>query len=281
MKLSYHKPEEHSMFQMSDFSCPIENKKMNQEPLFRIIWVYKGQLDLIIDTVAVSITENHLLFLTPHNKVEVVSEDFQALSIAFNKEFYCINTNDHEVSCYGYLFYGSSKVPIVDLNEEDTRSLGLIFEVLREELKYEDHIQGEMLRIVLKRLLIKSTRLTRQLLLNPKIADNKLDVIRKYNVLVEMHFKEKHKVKDYAELLFKSPKTLSNLFKQYSDQSPLQVINERLILEAKRLLSNSQMNIEEISNTLGFVETPHFSKFFKKQVGVAPNFFRKEALKAG
>ena len=279
MKLSYSNPKENAVFQMSDFSCPIENRKINEEPLFRIIWVSKGNVDFIIDTVPVTVQEKHLVFLTPHNKVEVVSEEFELLSISFNKEFYCINTNDHEVSCYGYLFYGSSKVPIVKLTDDDTRSLGLIFEVLREELKYQDHIQGEMLRIVLKRLLIKSSRLTRQLLINPEIEDNKLDIIRKYNVLVEMHFREKHKVKDYAELLFKSPKTLSNLFNQYNELSPLQIINERLVLEAKRLLSSSDMNVEEISDTLGFIETPHFSKFFKKQVGVAPNFFRKETLK--
>jgi AraC-like DNA-binding protein len=50
-----------------------------------------------------------------------------------------------------------------------------------------------------------------------------LDIVREYN-LVESNFKTKHQVADYAEMLNKSPKTLSNLFKKYNEKSPLQVI---------------------------------------------------------
>jgi AraC-like DNA-binding protein len=68
------------------------------------------------------------------------------------------------------------------------------------------------------------------------LIKKQLDMYEKYNYLVESHFKTKHQVADYAEMLNKSPKTLSNLFKKYNEKSPLQIIQDRTILEARRLL---------------------------------------------
>lgn len=110
---------------------------------------------------------------------------------------------------------------------------------------------------------------------NPELPVSQLDSIRKFNVFVETHFRTKHQVSDYAEMLFKSPKTLSNLFKKYNDKTPLTVINERIILEAKRLLLYSEKTAEEISYELGYKEASHFSKFFKKKVGKSPIEFKK------
>ena len=102
-----------------------------------------------------------------------------------------------------------------------------------------------------------------------------MSIIRDYNILVEKHFREYHHVKDYANLLFKSPKTLSNLFPKYSDKSPLMVINDRILLEAKRLLIYSDQSAIEIAEELGYKDASHFSKFFKKHVGMSPTIFRK------
>ena len=217
-----------------------------------------------------------MIFFTPHHAVQLLSKDHQLISFSFNREFYCINHHDHEVSCYGHLFYGSSQAPIITLCEKDRVSFYRLLEVFKEEFEYTDHIQGEMLQMLLKRMLIKSSRLVKEVMSNPVMPQTQLDLIRQYNVLVEMHFKEKHQVKDYADLLFKSPKTLSNLFKQYNDQTPLQVINERITLEAKRQLAHTDKTVEELSSELGYGDVAHFSKFFKKQTKLSPNAFRKE-----
>ena len=112
-------------------------------------------------------------------------------------------------------------------------------------------------------------------LLQPDITNAQMDIIRQYNLLVERHFREKHQVKDYADLLFKSPKTLSNLFNKYGNKTPLSIIHERIVLEAKRLLLYSNKTTEEISFDLGYKDAGHFSKFFKKQEGLTPSTFKK------
>jgi AraC-like DNA-binding protein len=151
----------------------------------------------------------------------------------------------------------------------------LLLQVFIEEFKTRDQIQGEMLEMLLKRLIIKSTRLARQNLPVPEIRDTQLDVVRRFNVLVDEHFREKHKVSEYAEMLFKSPKTLSNLFKKYSHQTPLEVIHDRIALEAKRLLLYTGQTAEEITFELGFTDAAHFSRFFKRLAGMNPTDFRK------
>jgi len=275
MRLYFEDTKENGLFQLSDFTCPTENIKMNTDSLYRIVWVQEDSCTFIVDTVPVEVKKNQLIFFTPHNQVEMSSTEYQVVSLSFNREFYCIREHDHEVSCYGYLFYGSSNVPVITLDDKEADRFKLLFQVLREEFEYADNIQGDMLRVLLKRLLIKSARLTRNLLLNPEINSSQLDLIRQFNVLVEMNFKQKHKVKDYADMLFKSPKTLSNLFAQYSDDSPLQTINQRIILEAKRQLAHTDKTVEELAFELGYADAAHFSKFFKKHEGVSPISFKK------
>ena len=62
---------------------------------------------------------------------------------------------------------------------------------------------------------------------------------------------------------------------KYNYKTPLKVISERINLEAQRLLQFSDKNMNEITEELGFSEASHFSKFFKRQIGVSPNAFRK------
>jgi AraC family transcriptional activator of pobA len=85
-------------------------------------------------------------------------------------------------------------------------------------------------------------------------------------------------VSDYANLLNKSPKTLSNLFAKYNNKSPLQLINNRITLEAKKLLLLSEKSSKEIAYSLGFNDASHFSKFFKNQTGASPIHFKKNTL---
>jgi len=80
-------------------------------------------------------------------------------------------------------------------------------------------------------------------------------------------------------MLYKSPKTLSNLFKKNNSPSPLKIINDRIALEAKRLLLFSNKTAEQISYELGYKEAGHFSKFFKLQTGLPPATFKEKHKK--
>ena len=197
------------------------------------------------------------------------------MAIMFNREFYCIRDNDEEVSCNGFLFYGSSQPIIISLDEEEQKEFSKTYSNLEEEFQIKDKSQGEMIRAILKRLIIKSTRLAKTNSIKTSLSEEKFDLVRKYHILVEKNFRRYHQVTDYAGFLNKSPKTIANLFKKHCDKTPLTIINDRILLEARRLLLFSHKTAEEIAFELGFNEPGHFSKFFHNKMDCTPISFRK------
>ncbi|NML21409.1 helix-turn-helix domain-containing protein [Pseudoflavitalea sp. G-6-1-2] len=192
----------------------------------------------------------------------------------FNREFYCIIDHDSEVSCVGFLF-GTTEHLFIKPAESDLHRLQLLLDVFIEEFKTADRIQHEMLLVLLKRLIILVTKLARSAYIpETKMKDEKFHLVRKFNLLVEANFRTEHAVSFYAKQLFKSPKTLSNLFAIYNDKSPSQVIQERILIEAKRQLTFTDLPVKEIGYDLGFEDMSHFSNFFKKLTRQSPLDFR-------
>ena len=136
-------------------------------------------------------------------------------------------------------------------------------------------VKGEMLRILLKRFIILCTRIAREKFSVSPEREKAFDMVRQFYVLVDNHFKEKKMVQDYADMLHRSPKTLSNLFTTCGLPSPLRIIHERIEAEAKRLLLYSQKSAKEITEILGFEDQATFSRFFKKMTGESVSEYRK------
>ncbi|MFT5168160.1 MAG: AraC-like DNA-binding protein [Saprospiraceae bacterium] len=100
----------------------------------------------------------------------------------------------------------------------------------------------------------------------------KMELLRQFKILLEKKYKEYHKVSDYANLLNKSPKTITNQFKLLGQESPSVLIQQRIIIEAKRYLISSSLSIKEIVFNLGFDDAPSFSHYFKSKTTFAPKY---------
>lgn len=239
-----------------------------------LVWNRGPAQVLTLDEMRVEMPENTVAALNVSHSFRLDrSED--AVIWQFNREFYCIVTHDAEVSCSGLLFYGWRETMPIFLDEKEQRSFGLLAEVFADEFENRDNIQGEMLRVLLKRLIIKMTRLVKLQSPAGSLSTSDLGTVRQFNLLVENNFKKLHLVQDYAELMFKSPKTLSNIFSKYNEKSPVQVIADRLFLEAKRLILYTDKSAGEVGFELGFDEAAHFSRFFKKMAGVSATEFKR------
>ncbi|MEM0993276.1 MAG: helix-turn-helix domain-containing protein [Bacteroidota bacterium] len=219
----------------------------------------------------------------PNNSVLalMINQDFRferpetVVAWQFNRQFYCIIDHDQEVSCVGLLFYGSAGFPAIQLDKEEVRKIDLLYQVFLDEFEDRDNLQEDMLRMLLKRLIIKITRLYKKQTDIQRIPAEELDIVRQFNLLIEKHYKKWHQVQDYAAEMNKSPKTLSNLFAQYNAKSPLKVLHERIILEAKKMLLYTDFSVKEIAFELGFQEVPPFNRLFKKMTSLSPSKFRK------
>jgi len=249
------------------------------EDFFKIIWNRGTAMALDIDGEQLPLEQDQMICLTPIQNLNLSNLTGDYYVLLFNREFYCIHENDQEVSCEGLLFWGSSELPVIQLDEEEKPKFETLFHVLIDELGTKDRIQGEMLRMLLKRLIIKGTRLARKQLFPESIGNSQTELIRRFNILVEQHFREYHQVSDYADMLYKSPKTLSNVFADAGHKTPLEMIHYRIALEAKRQLTKTDKFAKEIAFELGFEEPAHFSRFFKKQTGMSPSAYRNSSSK--
>ena len=243
--------------------------------LYKFIWVQSSTLTLEIDHIPMRLEKDEIVTLTPLHHLEVKEVDGEYLTFVFNSNFYCIYGHDNEVSCNGFLFYGSSQVMRLALSAGQSSNLHDIVRIFRQESVIHDNLQEEMLRIVLKRFIITCTRIARQRFGVGQEKEKTFDIIRQYYVLVDRHFKEKKQVQDYADILCRSPKTLSNLFSTCGLPSPLRVIHDRIEAEAMRLLLYTHKSAKEISSILGFEDLSAFSRFFKKMTGESVSDYRK------
>ena len=95
------------------------------------------------------------------------------------------------------------------LSPEQSANLNDIIRIFRQESAVCDNLQEEMLRIILKRFIITCTRIAREKCGVTPEQEKAFDIVRRFYILVDQHFREKKQVQDYADLLFRSPKTLS------------------------------------------------------------------------
>jgi len=242
---------------------------------YSLLWVTDGMIDLSVDEIVMQLDKNQMAFITPVKYVKILEKHGKANIIQFNREFYCIRENDHEVSCEGILYFGAQGVPKLNLDNKEVQSFERLLEVIHEEFEIIDTIQEEMLRIVLKKWLIKATRIAKVQNNIVGWSNSKTEVLRQFKILVEKNYKTHHKVSDYAKLLNMSPKTISNQFKILGQESPSVIIQQRIIIEAKRYMLYSNLSIKEIAFKLGFDDASSFSHYFKSRTGVSSKQFKE------
>lgn len=245
----------------------------DKESYLSIIWNRTEDTKITVDNVCYILKKDEIMFLTELHNVDY-SQINTLNVIRFNRSFYCLDNHDSEIGCKGLLFFGTSQVPTIYLDETNEAAIALLWIVFKKELKAKDDLQGEMLQMLLKRFLILCTRIFKDQHKIVEIEETKMDIIRNFSFLVEVHYKTKHSVSQYAALMNKPAKSLTNLFSSHINRTPLQIIQDRLVLEAKRMLISTEIPIKEITFDLGFEDMPSFSRFFKNKVGVSPKAFR-------
>ncbi|MCK0114909.1 helix-turn-helix transcriptional regulator [Gelidibacter sp. F63206] len=274
MKIKGKTKEFIELMELDASSCAIFNQPESSS--LTILWFQTNDNRFIIDGKKYSFTKNQIVFFTEFHKVEVLKKG-TAKYLRFNRPFFCVIDHDIEVSCKGILFFGASQLPIITIPEEEIEHFQILWKMFTIEMQSKDNLQISMLQMMLKRYLILSTRLYKKQHQFSKIKKEN-DIIREFNFLVEQHFNSKHTVAEYADLLFKSPKTISNIFSKIGVKTPLSYIQDRKMLEAKRLLHYSDIKVQEIAFKVGYDDIQSFSRFFKKQEGVSPSKYRENSL---
>ena len=149
----------------------------------------------------------------------------------------------------------------------------------RLELEYASRqgINDDLLtKLYLNILLIELERLYKQQVETAAIGQTRQQLITaKFKQLVEQHFLTVRKVSAYADMLHMGPGYLNDVVKERTGSPPSALIYERVIMEAKALLIQTESSVSEVAYQLGFYDSSYFCRFYKKHTGLSPQQFRK------
>jgi len=218
-----------------------------------------------IDFVKYPITNNQLFLLLPDQVHNMDRNGKTGFLMAISKDFFerLIATDIFK------LFYHSVNFSVVIPDEQLVIFHSLIALIAKE---FSDEKRPGILESYLRSWFLHCIDLQKEVQGGNK-PDRRMDL---FIESVELHFREQRSAGFYASELSLSAKRLNELTKESFGKTISQIINDRLILEAKRELSAFEKPIKEISYELGFSEPSYFTRFFGKQTGFSPEDFRKK-----
>ncbi|MDR6488994.1 AraC-like DNA-binding protein [Chryseobacterium vietnamense] len=226
-------------------------------------------------------TNKPSLFFLTNQHLSIQKGKDESILLFYNRDFYCIQIHDKEVACDGLLFHNIFEIPFVELDDLETSLIKSLFQNIQDELEEKDSSAEEMIRTYVKQIIIRATRKWKKQNLDNdtiRIPGSELDIFRDFSRHLEIHFREKHNVADYAELLHMAPKTLTHKFKNLNLDSPNQFIINRILLEAKRLLFYTDKPVKEIAYDLGYEDPAYFNRLFTNKTGSTPINFKKNYI---
>lgn len=173
------------------------------------------------------------------------------------------------------LFNDLNNIPTINLTKDEFQIFDLICNQIKNKININfDSLQHNIIKNHLHNFLLLAEREKRKqgFIEFKKTAD--FDYVILFRELLEANYTKLKTVKEYASLLFISEKRLGQATTKVLGKSPKVIINERIVLESKRLLANTKESVKEIGYSLGFEEPTNFIKFFKNITGLTPLEFR-------
>jgi AraC family transcriptional activator of pobA len=247
----------------------------HKHSFYHLVYFTKGGGSQTIDFQQVPVKSNQMYFMIPgqvHNWA--FKGDVDGYIINFSVPFFqsfLLKANYLEELPF---FTGIVSDAVIEIPTELQAKISDLFEELIHETEERNPLDMDMVRALMLQLFISVARLG-LVTVNTAIPSYNYTLLRNFQKLIEKNYTTIKLPKGYAELLYITPNHLNALCNDVLGISAGEVIRNRIALEAKRLLINNDLTVSEIAGQLNFADNSYFSKFFKKQVGVTPEEFRK------
>lgn len=244
---------------------------------YTVLFVEQAKGKHVVDYQTYNFSKSEVHFVAPGQVHQVVLTDRpNGWVLTFSREFLMQNRIPESFITNINLFksFGDSSPLKLDKTTFDrlARTIKEMETCLSVNLTYRVRALGALLQLFLIYCNNSANLDDTQL----KEDDSSISIFRNFKNLVELKFTEWHKVKNYALEIHISPKHLSSTVKKVTGKSAKEIIQDRILIESKRLLLHTNMTIKEVAYAVGFVEPLHFSGFFKKRAGTSPSQFREE-----
>jgi len=264
----------HNTFPSVQRKCSVDFENVYSDSSYHI-FLFQGYGKITVDFVEYDFQGRTVLFSSPFQNIRITSNSIIDVDVLeFHSDFYCIEFHKKEVACNGLLFNNIYLFPQFQLSEEIFNEVSDYFSKIMK-VDSQDNLSASILQSYLQLILAICSKEKNKILPEGKAVQENFNELILFQNLVETHFLSNRELTFYADLLHIAPNTLSKKIKLIFNKTPSQIIQERVILEAKKQIHLTHRSIKEIAAELNFNDEFHFSKYFKKYTGVSPSFFRK------
>lgn len=243
---------------------------------FYALFIVEGGLgNLMIDHEVHQLQKNRIFFVNYGQVFRFADvENLTGEAVLFSRSFYnLIYTGNRKIKNDTAF---SNLPSFLDFSKINLANFRVGISDIRKEFNHPEVLSKEIICLLLKASMLKYIRKTDNANYIDFKTNRKSSYIEDFKNLVEIHFKERKRTSDYSQELTISANYLNSLIKEKFDISAENYIQNRVILEAERLLLNTDLSVTEISFELGFLDKSHFGKYFKKITQESPNNFRKK-----
>lgn len=248
-----------------------------KQDYYTLILCTKGQINLKVGYHKFTISQGSMSIISP----EVIylggemSRDLEVVQVFFRKSFLYKNYVK-EMIVDELLFLNADYPPMYKLEEAFDHVMHN-FNNLAWELETKGPYHLNIIRLKLIEILYDYNRACEYCLLGFRKGMNRqYQLTYTFKQHLEEKFKELKTVQQYAELMGITPKHLTEVIKEETGMTALQVIHERLLLEAQYLLRHSHLTVKECAYELGFDNISYFNRFFKQHLGQSPLNYRNK-----
>ena len=248
--------------------------KPHRHDFFFMVYFTQGSGTHTIDFVTYDIHPGDVFFMSPARVHSwELSSDIDGFVLFFSVDFYLKDFAHHKI--FDFPFFNTTLYqPLLHLPESYLMFVTQTMQTMHDEFRLQAKRVDEVLQSYLNILLIQLSRLY-QLQTTPSESLHLVHQIRQLEVLIDTHYTTEKSVQAYADLMNLSVKQLNHICKMALNKSTSELIQERIVLEAKRLLVHSDWTVAQIGAHLQYFDNAYFTRFFKKMVGVTPEQFRK------
>ena len=253
----------------------------HKHSFYQLVYFSKEAGSHSIDFVHFPILAGQLYFMTPG---QVHSWDFEGQPdgyiVNFSEQYLNeLVANPRYLDQFSF-FSGVAQEQVINIPVTERLPIERLLEQIISEGNSLAPLKDDYVRTLLLQLFIVVNRYHT---IAGTSAPNQYNTVllRNFQKLIDLHYKEKKLTKYYAVLLYVTPNHLNALCKDVTGRSAGELIRDRVLLEAKRLLVNARLTIAQIATELQFTDNSYFSKFFKKYEGITPEVFRTQHIKKG
>lgn len=260
------------------FFKELQSNKINTNLYFVLLIEQAGTVS--IDGIYYHLEKSDLVILTPFNIrfVDIPPNETRGHVVGFSESFYTV-THDHRNFLFETLAILNTPVYARrNVNKTDLTFVNHLFKQIHETYQeinvHHQQINCRILRALISVLMFYvRKRDYNQPSIVPNNANTKQLVVQFVKLLNE-HFKEQSTIKFYTDQLATTETILKKYCKIILGITPKEVMQQKVIAEAKRLLINEDISAQEIAYELGYSDPTNFNKFFLKRAGMTPRQFR-------